>query len=185
MKNLNKQTDSALVLAYKAGDKKALSLLVKRWHLQFCKLAFWVVKDADVAKDIAQESWKVVFNKLTDLKDETKFKSWAISIVNRKAIDYLRANQRRDVYLRSYKKELEHNITIDSEDDITFYKEKIRKVVEDLPKNQKIVVQLFYVQNYSLKEIATLLNLSVGTTKSRLFHAREKIKLNLKNRNYE
>ena len=180
MKNLENITDTKLVLAYQSGNKKALNALVKKWHLQFCKFAFWMVKDADAAKDIAQESWRVVFDNLTDLKDPTKFKSWAISIVNRKSIDYLRSNQRRAKNLKKYHQE-QFSTTISEDDsDVPFYKEKLKEAIAKLPQNQKIVIQLFYKQCYSLKEIAALLNISVGTAKSRLFHAREKLKLIIK-----
>jgi len=45
---------------------------------------------------------------------------------------------------------------------------------------QQMVIKLFYTEEYSLKEISKTLNISVGTTKSRLFHAREKLKQILK-----
>lgn len=180
MKNLENLTDTNLVLAYQSGNKKALNALVKKWHLQFCKFAFWVVKDADVAKDIAQESWRVIFDSLTYLKDPTKFKSWAISIVNRKSIDYLRSNQRRTKSLKKYHQEQFRGNLSEDNGDITIYKEKIKEAIAVLPKNQKIAIELFYKQCYSLKEIAELLNISVGTAKSRLFHAREKLKLIIK-----
>lgn len=72
MKNLENLTDTNLVLAYQSGNKKAFNVLVKKWHLQFCKFAFWMVKDADVAKDIAQESWKVIFDSLILFKRSNK-----------------------------------------------------------------------------------------------------------------
>ena len=99
MKNTNNLSDVALIEKYQKGDTKALNFLVRNWHLKFCNLAFWIVKDADVAKDIAQESWIIIIRKLETLRDSTKFKSWAISIVNRKAIDWIRANNRERIKL--------------------------------------------------------------------------------------
>ena len=48
-----------------------------------------------------------------------------------------------------------------------------------------MVIRLFYKEGYILKEISAILAISIGTTKSRLFHTREKIKTILKHRNYE
>jgi RNA polymerase sigma-70 factor (ECF subfamily) len=45
--------DEKLVVAYKAGDKHALVVLVKRWHKLFCDKAYWLVKDREASKDIA------------------------------------------------------------------------------------------------------------------------------------
>jgi RNA polymerase sigma factor (sigma-70 family) len=59
----------------------------------------------------------------------------------------------------------------------------LSKAIKTLPTKQQMVIKLFYVEEYSLKQISDLLNISLGTTKSRLFHAREKLKLILKEKN--
>ena len=64
-----KSIDALLIEAYKLGDKTALTTLVKRWHKLFCNKAYWLVKDKDAAKDIAQESWTVIINKIESLKN--------------------------------------------------------------------------------------------------------------------
>jgi RNA polymerase sigma-70 factor (ECF subfamily) len=48
-----------------------------------------------------------------------------------------------------------------------------------------MVLKLFYVEDYKLKELSDILKISVGTAKSRLFHAREKLKQQLKHKDYE
>ncbi len=57
---------------------------------------------------------------------------------------------------------------------------KLQQAIKSLPNNQQIVLRLFYTQEYSLLEIGNILDISVGTVKSRLFHAREKLKTILK-----
>lgn len=172
--------DSNLVVALQQGDKNAIAILVKRWHLHFCKFAFWYCKDADIAKDIAQESWVIIINKIDALENPEKFKSWAISIVNRKSIDYLRTQQRE---LNNLKK-FYNDKPVDSEENILSEQEDVKKLllksIDQLPMNQQVVLKLFYTENYTLKEIGKLLNISLGTAKSRLYHAREKLKLILK-----
>ncbi|CAL2101569.1 RNA polymerase sigma factor [Tenacibaculum sp. 190130A14a] len=179
MKKTKPISDKELVLAYQSGDKIALNYLVKKWHLYFCKLSFYKVKDADLAKDIVQESWRVIFNKLYDLQEPEKFKSWAISIVQRKTIDWLRANQRNEHKLQKYSNEIREE-SIEESDEDELLKRKLLQAIQKLSKEQQMVIRLFYTQSYSLKEISTLLNISVGTAKSRLFHAREKLKTIIK-----
>jgi RNA polymerase sigma-70 factor (ECF subfamily) len=53
----------------------------------FYKTPFSIVIDADAAKNIAQKSWSDTLNKIWDLKESQKFESWAINMVNRKAIE--------------------------------------------------------------------------------------------------
>ena len=102
MKTSDKILDGQLVSRCKAGDKKAFTQLVKRWHLKFYKQAFWYIKDKDLAKDVAQESWTTIFKKLDTLQDPNSFVSWSLSIVNRKAIDALRKEKRIDEKLHNY-----------------------------------------------------------------------------------
>lgn len=179
----DQSTDEALVEAYKAGNKKALAVLVKRWHKLFCDKAYWLVKDKDVAKDIAQESWTTIIHKIESLKDPKQFKFWAYRIVCNKAMDWLR------VQSKNQKQTLESNFEAASEDKVysenDHLKAQLAKALKTLPNNQKMVVQLFYIESYSLKQISDLLEISVGTAKSRLFHARETLKTTLKHINYD
>lgn len=181
MENLNNEPDIVLINRYQSGNKEVLTVLVKRWHLQFCKLAYWYCNDKDISKDIAQESWLIIFNKLNDLQQPEKFKSWAISIVNRKAIDWIRKTKREHRKLHRFYDETPKNVVNNSPND--FSKELLQQMkleILKLSKNQQIVLQLFYLEEQTLKQIASLLNISIGTAKSRLFHAREKLKSQLK-----
>lgn len=177
MKN-NRQIDTNLVLEYQAGNQKALAELVKRWHLIFCKKAYWIVMDTSLSKDIAQESWQIIIDKFHTLQKPSSFKSWAIRIVYTKSIDALRQKNINSIKENEYKKAYVQDS--DEVDDLSELKYKLLKSINKLPEHQQVVLRLFYTEAYSLKEISDLLNISVGTTKSRLFHAREKLKLILK-----
>jgi len=179
----DKFIDAQLVKQFQAGDTHALTALVKRWHKLFCEKAYWIVKDADQSKDIAQESWKIIIAKLTDLKDPEKFKYWALRIVYSKSLDVLRASNKKRLHIESLTREQEV-ASVNSNDEHEL-KSDLLKAVKLLSNKQQHVIRLFYVENYSLKEIALLLQISVGTAKSRLFHAREQLKTILKHKNYE
>lgn len=179
----SKRTDEKLILAYRAGDKTALTALVKRWHVGFCNKAYWMVKDKDAAKDIAQDSWTTIINKLDRLKEPKQFKYWAYRIVCNKSTDWLRLQAKERNKTISYDTEIESNVTKYSEN--IQLRQQLKKAINELPKHQNEVVKLFYVESYSLKQISDLLDISVGTAKSRLFHAREKLKTILKYSNDE
>jgi RNA polymerase sigma-70 factor (ECF subfamily) len=182
-KNQNK-VDGMLVLRYQTGDTTALPLLVKRWHKKFCNKAFWTVKDADIAKDIAQDSWKTIIEKINNLKDVNSFGTWASRIVYTKSLDWLRASKKERENLQEYRKD---HLIVDNKPVVDVQLQKsILKAVKLLPDTQQHVIKLFYVEDYTLKEIGEILDISVGTAKSRLFHAREKLKqkLNDKKRHY-
>ncbi len=183
MERVNKIVDSWLVLNYQTGHKKSLAILVKRWHSKFCKQAYYYAKDIDIAKDIAQDSWRVIINKMNTLEDTNKFGSWGLAIVTRKSIDWLRKEKRNFNNLKEYY-ESKKTITEIVDQDLDEI-QKLKYAIASLPKGQQIVIRLFYTEEYSLNEICEILNLSKGTVKSRLFYAREKLKTIIKHRNYE
>jgi RNA polymerase sigma factor (sigma-70 family) len=175
--------DTELVKAYQAGEQKAIAILVKRWHLVFCKKAYFMVKDVDVSKDIAQDCWQTIMAKLDTLDKPSRFKSWALRIVCNTAMDVLR-QQSKDRLKETKIDDLQIAAVDDKKEKIEL-KEALLKAVHQLPVQQQIVVRLFYTEAYSIKEISEITNTSVGTTKSRLFYAREKLKLIVKDNNYE
>lgn len=183
MNKTNHSEDELLVIQYQSGDGLALQKLVKRWHKTFCEKAYWLTKDADASKDIAQDSWNTIMSKMGSLKDPSRFQSWALRIVFTKAMDWMRSNQKNRKKLEDY----HQNYDVETEEpkNDQAVKKALLKAINQLPNEQQQVIRLFYVEEYSLNEIGDLLKISVGTVKSRLFHAREKLKVQFKNRNYE
>jgi len=181
--------DGLLVLQFRAGDKKAFVLLVKRWHSKLCNQANWYTKDIDLAKDIVQESWTVILKKIQGLQEPNNFGSWASKIVIRKSIDYLRKSNNEELKLHQYQEniQIDHDSEKHSEganynatSDSNTTSEMLMNCIKELPEQQQIVLRLFYIQEYKLHEISEILSLAKGTVKSRLFYAREKLKSKLK-----
>ena len=169
-------SDAELVIQYQSGDKKALIILVARWHKKFCKHAHWYTKDIELSKDIVQESWTVIINKIEILRQADKFGSWGLSIVTRKAIDSIR-EQNKYRKLDAY---TEANLVEEEQINIAPFHNILLKEIKKLPNEQQIVLKLFYVEGYKIHQIATTLSIAKGTVKSRLFTAREKLKTILK-----
>ncbi len=184
MTNSNKILDSLLVISYQSGDKKALELLVKRWNKKLCVQAYRYTKDWDLAKDIAQDTWHTVITKLFLLRDANSFGSWAMTIASRKALDVIKRNNKT--------KEInESHVMTEGETEISPIRTKeqqigqILKKIPELPLDQRMVLKLFYLEEYSLKEISEITGASMNTVKTRLFRAREKLKTIIKNKDDE
>ena len=175
--------DADLVKRYITGEKEALAILVKRWHKLFCEKAYWMVKDKDAAKDIAQDSWSTIIHKIELLKAPKQFKYWAYSIVRNKSMDWLR--QQSKMQRRSVSSELPLKYEPEDHSESEVLKQRLLNAIQLLTADQKAVLKLFYIEAYSLKQISNIVGVSVGTVKSRLFHAREKLKTILKHRTYE
>ncbi|MFD0860944.1 RNA polymerase sigma factor [Sungkyunkwania multivorans] len=184
MNKPEKIVDSMLVLSYQSGNDKALALLVRRWHKKLCKQAYWYTKDSHASKDLAQDSWQAIIKNVHKLKDTHQFGSWAMTIVTRKAIDHLksqkRSNNNFDVQnFSSVEKEMEP--TTEGDNDL----QKVKVMLKQLPDEKRVILTLFYIEEYSLREIGEILNISVGTVKTRLFRAREKLRTIIKTKHYE
>lgn len=180
MNKPHKIVDSLLVLSYQSGDKKALALLVKRWHKRLCGHAFRYTRNMDEAKDVVQDSWRVILNKLFSLKDTNCFGSWAMTIVTRKALDHIKKNKRfvngineENNPMAPYPDAADY---LSKENDLS----KVMNAIAFLNEDQRMVLKLFYLEEYSIVEIGRILNVSEGTVKTRLFRAREKLKTIIK-----
>lgn len=181
MKNKQNISEEALIRKFQKGDSKALVPLVKRYHKLWCALAYEILQDADLAKDVAQEAWKVIIASLPAISATVKFKAWGARIVKNKSIDelrrQLRLRARQQALLRTgFNWEVNEAERIGKEERYR----AVLKVYKTLSEEHRQVLRLFYVDKYSLKTMASLLGISEGTVKSRLFHAREKIKKNVK-----
>ena len=180
MNEKERLVDGKLVAEFQSGNKQMLVALVKRWHKAFCNKAYWIVKDADMAKDIAQDCWQIIIDKLDTLKEPENFGAWAMRIVYTKSIDAIKAKNKMNTIRNELKQEGDVVESFESSDTDKL-KQDLLKTVNALPEHQQMVIRLFYVQDYSLKEISRILDISIGTTKSRLYHAREKLKTIVKN----
>lgn len=177
MKSTHKVFDGLLVLEYQAGNKKALSLLVNRYNQKLCKHSFWYTQDVEVSKDIVQDCWRVIISKVKDIKEPNRFGSWAMKIVTRKSLDFIQKEKRKRTQLKSYYETSKiGNQEVDKEIEIN----RVLLAIRKLPSNQQIILRLFYIEEYTMKEMSEILEIAVGTVKSRLFHAREKLKTILK-----
>lgn len=170
--------DALLVISYRGGNKKALGLLVKRWNKKFCVHAYRYTKDWELAKDVTQDTWQVIMAKIHFLKDPNSFGSWALTIVSRKAMNTIKKGRRlvRD----------EGKITGLQEDTLEEFKKNDNQLssllvaLSNLPPEQQMVLKLFYLQAYSIKEISEITQVSSNTVKTRLFRGRENLKKTIK-----
>ena len=174
--------DQLLVLKYQSGDLQALNLLVHKWHQKLLYQSYWLVKDKEVAKDIVQESWAAIIQKIHALEDPSKFRYWANRIVHHKSVDWIRKQTKRRQEEQLMEKE---RVMPPQETESGQASQLLMKAIADLPENQKIILTMFYLREQSIKEIASILAIPPGTVKSRLFTARAHLKTILKNKQDE
>lgn len=167
-----------LVVRYQEGDKESLKILIRQFNPRLERQIYAQTRDRASLDDLVQESWYAIISGLSTLKISISFDVWALSIARRKAIDWIRQQQlvrrkTQEIYLNDQIQQISDG---DEMDIIQERKAKLKMAIEGLPKTQKIVLSMFYLENYSVKEISEILEISSGTVKSRLFNARESLK---------
>ncbi len=167
-----------LVAKYQNGDQKALKLLIKQFHPRIEQQIFAQTRDKTSLDDLVQESWYAIIGGLASVNLRISFEVWALSIARRKAIDWIREQQRarKRAQMIAQEEKTENPSEEDFLDIILERKARLKVAISGLPHSQRIVLTMFYLENYSVKEISEVLRISGGTVKSRLFNAREHLK---------
>lgn len=137
-------------------------------------MAFTYVKNQNDALDVVQETAYRSFKKIDTLKNPEYFKTWLIKIAINCAIELVRKNKK----VIELKPQYEEFIGFEDEDiPLTV---TLQDLLEQLNEDEKSIIILRFYQEYSLKEIADLLNMPLGTTKSVLYRALIKLRKKFK-----
>lgn len=116
-----------------------------------------------------------VLRGLRSLRDPARFRAWALRIVANKARDWVRREQARGRVAGS----AQHPPPAAHSTSMTDAISRVRAGLDELEPNQRLVLSWFYLEEMSVREIAEVLALPVGTVKSRLFHARNALRTRL------
>lgn len=124
------------------------------------------------AEDIFQEAFIKVFRNIKELKEPKTVGIWLKSLLIRTAIDYFRKHNA----LYVYEKEDKTGIFIENEDDFSILdhleREQVLEIITNMPEGYRLVLNLYLIDGYEHAEIAELLSISVGTSKSQLSRAK-------------
>jgi len=174
-----KYTEEELVSGLKNSDKAAFAYLFDQYSDALYGVVFKIIPDDDWAQDILQEAFVKIWKNIPNY-DPSKGRlfTWLLNIVRNHSIDTLRSKQFKQV---SENHNLEDSVNIiDSERNQAPKEDTIGivKLLDHLIPDQKILVELIYLQGYTQQEAADELKIPLGTVKTRLRNAL----LNLRNK---
>jgi RNA polymerase sigma-70 factor (ECF subfamily) len=160
--------DEILVMDAQSGRREAFDMLVSRWQKRLWWHALNLTGRTEAAWDITQESWLNIVRGLTRLNDPAKFGSWAYRIVSHKAYD--RLSRDRSDYSPEVEPENMPAKTAGQGKQETA--SDVHNILRRLSGGAQVVLNLYYLEGFSLAEIAGILRTPEGTVKSRLHAAR-------------
>ena len=174
-------TEQELVQAAAGGDTEAFAQLVRTYENKIYSLAFRMCGSADDASDIAQEAFLAAWRGLPSFRGDSGFATWIYRLTSNAAIDYLRRQkkQRGDMSLDDEELGLDAVDTGPGPQDAA-ERTEVRSVVaaglQELSEGHRQVLVLREIQGLSYEEIADVLEVDLGTVKSRISRARSALR---------
>lgn len=183
--------ETYLVQKCKQGDIEAFEVILKIYEKKIYNFAYRMLGDKEDAMDTTQEVFMKAYKSINTFNGNSSFSTWLFKIAKNVCIDYLRKNDKARIY------SLDKTIKIDGEEikketpdtsnlpEEIVKKRELQRIVHQaiarLPEKYKAVIILRDLQNFSYKEIAEILNCSIGTVKSRISRGRKELKNILSN----
>ena len=160
-------TETEIIQKCKAYDKAAFKELVRVYSPALMSVCVRYMGDRHFAEDMLQESYIRIFNNILQYEAKGSFKSWLFRIAATTCLKELRKKQ---VIIDS---EITDYDVSDSNETFTLDDESgILKIIEKLPLPYRLVFNLYVIEGYSHKEIAEMLGITEGTSKSQLARAK-------------
>jgi RNA polymerase sigma factor (sigma-70 family) len=170
--------DAVLVRQYLHGDEKGLEILITRHKQRIYSFIFSKVMDRDITEDIFQDTFIKVIRTLKKGKynEEGKFLPWVMRIAHNLVIDHFRRNKRMPKFQSRNDFDI-FDVISDGEESKEYemitsqVHEDVRRLVEELPNDQKEVLIMRIFKEMSFKEIAESTGVSINTALGRMRYA--------------
>jgi RNA polymerase sigma-70 factor (ECF subfamily) len=170
-----KKKDNVSVLSDMASKQKRYEALVKAYHGDIFRYAYWLCHDHAVAEDIVQETFLRAWKSLDSLNEQSKAKSWLITILRRENARRFERKQFNLVDIDDHQVVDDHAISTEA----SMEQQLIQRQMMKLSAEYREPLLLQVVGGFSGAEISDILGLNKNTVMTRLFRARNQLKDNL------
>ncbi|HSB69920.1 MAG TPA: sigma-70 family RNA polymerase sigma factor [Candidatus Methylomirabilis sp.] len=165
-----RQSDSEVIQRILAGDRAAFDILVRQYQQDIFRLTYRMTRNAEEAKDLAQEAFVQAYRSLGTFQQRSRFFTWLYRVTLNLCINHLKAAGRMGAAevtgsLADHRPDALDSLLADERD------RAVAAAIETLPPQQKATLTLRVHQGLSHREIAGILGCSEGTAKANYFHA--------------
>ena len=171
-------SDAILVKSFIDGDENALSILINRHQSKIFGFIYSKILDRDIADDVFQDTFIKVIKtlKTKSYNEEGKFLPWVMRIAHNLIIDHFRRNKKMPLFRETEEFSI---FSIMSDDSLTIENQMIKeqvefdlkKLIDELPADQKEVLVMRMYQDMSFKEISEITGVSINTALGRMRYA--------------
>jgi RNA polymerase sigma-70 factor (ECF subfamily) len=170
---LRGQKDRDLLDKVAAGDREALRELYLIYHRQLANFLLRFTRCRDLVEEVINDTLYVVWCKASEFRGDSRLSTWIMGIAYRRALKTLR--RRGHQLFHAVPLENEY-LPAPDELDAAETGEWVALAMQQLPTDQRLTLELAYGQGYSCEEIAEIMHCPVSTVKTRMFHARGKLR---------
>lgn len=177
MDSVNIKTDDQLVSGYLDGDKDCMQILVNKHQEYVSSYIYKMTKDKHLTDDVGQETYIKIVKNLEAGKYEGngKFLAWVLRIAHNLIIDNYRKNGRGIILNGNELEDISDALQTHNIDDEVhtneYYQNVLKLIVEELPEDQREIINLRYYAKLSFKEIAKQSDISINTALGRMRYA--------------
>lgn len=158
----------------KSRDQAAFRALYGNYHQRLSRLLTRMSVRREDIEEVVNDTFWVVWTKASEFRGASQLSTWIIGIAYRRALNTLRRAKLRPVADHEFD---EDSVSVESTDDDENNQQWISLGLERLPVEQRMALELTYTLGHSCEEVAAILDCPVNTVKTRLFRARETLKL--------
>ncbi len=167
-------TESKLIQSCLDNDRLAQKELYNRYNKAMYTIAYRITGDFEMANDVLQDAFVNIFRNLAKFRQESTLGAWIKTIVVRTAIKLVKKRTR-------FEPIEDHQIGGFVDWGTSLDTEYLEKAIQELPAGYRTVFVMIEIEGYAHKEVAELLDINVGTSKSQLFYAKKKLREKLEN----
>ncbi len=150
-------------------NREAQHVLYETHAPKMLSICRYYIKDLQHAENVMLNGFLKAFTNLKDFKDAGSFEGWLRKIMVREAISFLRQQKTIEFSVEDVEIVHQQDNTIESDIEV----DEIQRHIDALPEGYKIVFVMYAIEGYKHQEIATVLNITEGTSKSQLFKAKQ------------
>lgn len=176
---LHHNNNTALIKKAARGKRDAQHTLFEQYAPKMLSVCRYYIKDIQNAESVMLNGFFKAFTNLKQFKNEGSFEGWLRRIMVREAISLLR--QEKKVEFSTEDEVVTHESYNNVDSNIAVA--QIQQIIDQLPEGYKMVFVMYAIEGYKHHEIAEILNISEGTSKSQLFKARQLLQKQIKDLN--
>lgn len=171
--------EKSMVASARQGDRGASRWLYEAHARRVHRVVFRICEDEELARDLTQEAFVRAFSQLAAFRGDSAFGTWMHRIAVSVTLNAMRKVKRMRDRERPIDESIELHAAPQREGDPDL-RDRLHAAISALPESLRLPLVLYHVEGYTHGEIGTMLGIAEGTSKARVFEARGRLKVEMK-----